>query len=61
MGPVLIQEETGVSGENLRCLIEWNWTIIFSHMTKVISTGRLHGAKLNSFTITFSQNAVVPR
>ena len=32
---VLLQEETGVSGENLRCLVESNWTTLFSHVTKV--------------------------
>ena len=35
MGPVLLQEETGLSGENLRCLVESNWTTIFSHVTTV--------------------------
>ena len=35
MGPVLLQEETGVPGENLRCLVESNWTTLFSHVTKV--------------------------
>ena len=35
MGPVLIQEETGVPGENLRRLVESNWTALFSHVTKV--------------------------
>ena len=35
MGPVLVQEETGVPGENLRCLVKSNWTTLFSHLTKV--------------------------
>ena len=35
MGPVLLQEETRVSGENLRCLVESNWTTLFSHETNV--------------------------
>ena len=33
--PVLVQEKTGVPGENLRCLVETNWTTLFSHVTKV--------------------------
>ena len=28
MGPVLLQEEIGVPGENLRCLVEPNWTLL---------------------------------
>ena len=40
MGPVLLQEETGVSGENLRCLVELNWATLFSHVTKVTARGR---------------------
>ena len=28
MGPVLLQEESGVLGENLRCLVESNWTTL---------------------------------
>ena len=44
MGPVLLQEETGVPGENLPCLVELNWTIFFSHVTKVTLIRQLHGA-----------------
>ena len=32
MGLVLLQEETGAAGENLRCLEESNWTTPFSHV-----------------------------
>ena len=35
VGPVLLQEETGVRRANLRCLVESNWTTLFSHVTKV--------------------------
>ena len=41
MAPVLLQEETGVPGENLRCLVETNWTTLFSHVTKVILISHL--------------------
>ena len=34
MGSVLWQEETGVPGENLRCLVESNWATLFSHMNQ---------------------------
>ena len=37
MGPVLLQEETGEPEENLRGLVETNWTTFFSHVTKVTS------------------------
>ena len=30
MGPVLLQEETGVPGENLRRLVESNWTTLLT-------------------------------
>ena len=36
MGSVILQEETGVPRENLRCLVESNWTTLFSHGAKVI-------------------------
>ena len=35
MGPVLLQEETGVPGGNLRCLVETNWTTLFSRVAKI--------------------------
>ena len=35
MGPILLRMETGVPGENLRCLVKSSWTILFSHETKV--------------------------
>ena len=35
MGPVLLQEETGVPGENLRFLEESNWTTLSSQVTNV--------------------------
>ena len=35
VGPALLQEETGVPGENLRCLARSNWTTQFSHVTKL--------------------------
>ena len=38
MGPVWLLEETGVLEENLRCLVESNWTSLFSHMTKLLLT-----------------------
>ena len=30
MTAVFLQKETGVPEENLRCLVELNWTILFS-------------------------------
>ena len=44
MGPVLLQEETGVPGENLRSSVRSNWTTLLSHVTKVILIRLLHGA-----------------
>ena len=35
MSPVLLQEETGVPGENLRCFVESKWTTLFSRVTKI--------------------------
>ena len=31
MGPVLLQEETGVPGENLRCLVETDRTTLLTY------------------------------
>ena len=44
MGLVLLQEGTGVPGENLLCLEETNWTTFFSHVTEVTLVRTLHGA-----------------
>ena len=35
LGLVLLQEETEVPGENLRCLVQSIWTTLFSHLNKV--------------------------
>ena len=40
MGSVLLQEETGVPGENVWCLVESNWTTLFSHVTKITAWSR---------------------
>ena len=32
MGPMLLQEETRLPGENLQCLVESNWTTFVSHL-----------------------------
>ena len=44
MGPVLLQDETGIPGENLRYLVKSHWTTFFSHVTKVTLMRKLHGA-----------------
>ena len=44
MGPVLLQEETGIRGENMRCLVESNWTTLLSHVAKVSLIRLVHGA-----------------
>ena len=41
MDPVLLHEEARVPGENLRCLVESNWTVLFSHL---MHTGTLYTA-----------------
>ena len=46
MDSLLLQEETGVPGvpgENLRCLVESNWTTFLTHMTKVTLIRKLQG------------------
>ena len=42
------KKKTGLSGENLRCLIDSKWTIFFSHVTKVSLIRQLHGAGIKS-------------
>ena len=44
MVPVLLQEETGVPGENLQWLVESNWTTLFSHVARETLILKLHGA-----------------
>ena len=47
VGPMLLHVKTGVLGENLRCLVESNWTTVFSHVTEVTLIRKLHGAGMN--------------
>ena len=49
MGPVLLREETGVLGENLRCMVESNCSTLFSHMTKITLIRQQHGAEVKPF------------
>ena len=46
MGPVLLQEEIGLPGENLRYLLETNWRTLFQHMTKATLIRWLHEAEI---------------
>ena len=44
MGPTLLQEETGVAGENLQFLVESNWTKFSSYVTQITLVRLPHGA-----------------
>ena len=49
MGPVLLQEETGVPGENLRRLVDSNRTVLFSYVTKVTLTRSKHDRNIDQY------------